>query len=597
MKKTFYLLFTVAGLFILLTSELMYSTGSPGGKTGSPGDGGTTCTQCHGGTATPQDGWITSTIPVEGYEPGQTYSITATGTHDGVVKFGFELTAEDMNADKTGALIVTNASQNQLVNGNNSITHSAGGTAPSGNTKSWTFDWTAPAEGTGDVTFYGAFNAANGNGNNQGDVIYTSTLSVPEATVAQSGITVSLTGMTPHVGQLLEARLIDKSNYMEVERLAVDPIPSADFEISFANTEDGKSYWVDFYADHNDNGWYDGIPTDHAWRLTVNDVMGPKNVSFAHNVNFSEINFKHMYKLEFAGMSPHLGQKLEVRLVEMTSMREAGRVKVDAIPSDEFDVFLPFINTGETYYVDFYADHNGNGVYDAPPTDHAWRMELTDVEGDEDDEFIHNTNFTDIGWSYRLTLNATGMNPHLGQLFELRLVNQATLAEAGRMRLDSIVLADFAASAIGLELGEDYFVDFYADHSGNGMYDPPPTDHAWRLELNDVAGDSELDFAHNTNFTDIGWPLTGINENILAQQVQVYPNPVNDQFTLNIDTDAYGLEEMSIYNASGILVNRAAVVSGSREMKVDISNLNSGIYYLTVKLDNGSMISKSVIKL
>jgi hypothetical protein len=575
----------------------MYSTGSPGGKTGSPGDGGTTCTQCHSGTATAQDGWITSTIPVEGYEPGQTYSITATGTHDGVVKFGFELTAEDMNDDKTGTLMVTNASQNQLVNGNNSITHTAGGTAPSGNTKSWTFDWTAPVEGTGDVTFYGAFNAANGNGNNQGDVIYTSTLSVPEATVAQAGITVSLTGMTPHVGQLLEARLIDKSNHMEVERLAVDEIPAADFEISFANTEDGKSYWIDFYADHNDNGWYDGVPTDHAWRITVNDMMGPKTVSFAHNVNFSEINFKHMYKLEFKGMTPHIGQKLEVRLVEMTSMMEAGRVTVDAIPSEEFDVFLPFIATGETYYVDFYADHNSNGVYDAPPTDHAWRMELTDVEGDEDDEFIHNTNFTDIGWSYRLTLNATGMNPHLGQLFELRLVNQATLAEAGRMRLDSIVLADFAASAIGLELGEDYFVDFYADHNGNGMYDPPPTDHAWRLELNDVAGDSELDFAHNTNFTDIGWPLTGINESILAKQVQVYPNPVNDQFTLNIDTDAFGLEEMSIFSASGLLVNRAAVVSGSREMKVDISNLNRGIYYLTIQLDNGSMISKSIIKL
>ena len=178
MKKTMYLLFTVAGLFFLLTSELMYSSGSPGGKSGSPGDGGATCTQCHGGTATPQSGWITSTIPVEGYEPGQTYSITATGTHAGVGKFGFELTSEDMAANKVGTLTVTNTVENQLVNGNNSITHKSAGTTPNGDTKSWTFDWTAPAAGTGDVTFYSAFNAANGNGNNQGDVIYTSTLAV-----------------------------------------------------------------------------------------------------------------------------------------------------------------------------------------------------------------------------------------------------------------------------------------------------------------------------------------------------------------------------------------------------------------------------------
>lgn len=118
MKKIFYLLSAVAGLFILLTSELEYSSGSPGGKSGSPGDGGNTCTQCHGGAATMQEGWITSTIPSEGYVPGENYTITATGTHAGVVKFGFEVTSEDMNDAKMGTLIVTNSTENKLTNGN-----------------------------------------------------------------------------------------------------------------------------------------------------------------------------------------------------------------------------------------------------------------------------------------------------------------------------------------------------------------------------------------------------------------------------------------------------------------------------------------------
>ncbi len=597
MKKAIYLLFTVAGLFFLLTSELMYSSGSPGGKTGSPGDGGTTCTQCHSGTATAQAGWITSDIPADGYEPGQTYTITATGTHPGVGKFGFELTSEDAGASKVGTLVVTNATETMLINSNNAITHKNAGTTPTGDSKSWSFDWTAPAAGTGEVTFYAAFNAANGNGNNQGDVIYTSTLPVAESSGVQTGITVNLTGMTPHVGQLMEARLIDKENLTEVERLALDEVPGPDFDISFSNTEDGKSYWIDFYADHNDNGWYDGIPTDHAWRLTVNDFMGFSAVDFQHNLNFSEINFKHMYTLEFSGMTPHIGQKLEVRLVDMATMKEAGRAKVDAIPSAEFDVHMPFISTGETYYVDFWADHNGNGVYDAPPADHAWRLELTDVEGDEDDEFIHNTNFTDIGWEYRFTLHAMGMTPHLGQLFELRLVNQATMQEAGRMRLDSIVLVDYDALAIGLELGEDYFVDFYADHNGNGVYDPPPADHAWRLELNGVAGDSELDFTHNTNFTDIQWPLTGIRENILASQVHVYPNPVTDKFTLRAELDDLRVTEASLYSSTGRMVSNFTVRGGTQNASVDMSDAIPGIYYLSLKLDNGLVISKTIIKL
>ncbi len=187
MKKLLYILSLTGAMFILLTSELNYSTGSPGGRTGSPGDGGNTCTECHGGTANFQEGWITSNIPVDGYTPGETYTITATGSHSGVGKFGFEITSEDEAAQKVGTIIVTNADENQLVNGNTSITHKSAGTMPSGNSKTWMFDWTAPAEGTGNVTFYGAFNAANGNGNNTGDVIYTSSLAVPEASSSTTG--------------------------------------------------------------------------------------------------------------------------------------------------------------------------------------------------------------------------------------------------------------------------------------------------------------------------------------------------------------------------------------------------------------------------
>lgn len=166
--------------FVLLTSELKSGSGSIGGKTGSPGDG-VTCTQCHGGSANPQAGWISSNIPSGGYIPGQTYTITATGTHTGVGLFGFEVTAENSTANKTGTFVVTNSIETQLTGNGNSITHTSGGTQVSGNSRSWTFDWIAPAAGTGTVGFYGAFNAANGNGSNSGDVIYTSNLFATES--------------------------------------------------------------------------------------------------------------------------------------------------------------------------------------------------------------------------------------------------------------------------------------------------------------------------------------------------------------------------------------------------------------------------------
>lgn len=95
--------------------------------------------------------WITSTIPQTGYIPGETYTITTTGVYSGVAKFGFELTAED-GYSKVGSFTITNAAGTKLTNSNNAVTHTSAGSTPSGDETSWSFDWTAPSEGTGDVT-------------------------------------------------------------------------------------------------------------------------------------------------------------------------------------------------------------------------------------------------------------------------------------------------------------------------------------------------------------------------------------------------------------------------------------------------------------
>jgi hypothetical protein len=140
--------------------------------TGSPGDGNANCTQCHSGTPNSVNDWITSDVPSSGYVPGQTYTITTTGTHSGVGKFGFELTSEDESGNKVGSIVVTNDTETQLTNGGLAITHTSQGNIPSGDTKSWSCDWIAPIDVDGPVTFFASINAADGNGTGTGDVIY-----------------------------------------------------------------------------------------------------------------------------------------------------------------------------------------------------------------------------------------------------------------------------------------------------------------------------------------------------------------------------------------------------------------------------------------
>ena len=158
--------------------------GSPGAKTNSPADGNN-CTGCHNGNINTGPGGIsiTSNIPSTGYIPGETYMITTTINENGSNLFGFEITAEGGSgiSPKIGTWIITEPNMTKKVNADGAITHTSSGVSGSNN-KSWSAEWTAPSWGmsTGIVTFYAAGVAANGNGNNAGDNVYTTEYLVNE---------------------------------------------------------------------------------------------------------------------------------------------------------------------------------------------------------------------------------------------------------------------------------------------------------------------------------------------------------------------------------------------------------------------------------
>jgi Secretion system C-terminal sorting domain/Reeler domain len=186
MKKTFTLItlaFTTALILIQSTGNQAISnqSGAPAAHTGSPADN-QTCSKsgCHSGGATASPTQIiTSNVPAGGYVPGQVYSITATMTQSGLSKFGFQISPQSSTGQLVGALSLTNATNTKIVS-TKYVTHTLAGTSAPGGTKTWSFNWTAPAAGTGDVTFYGAFNFTNSSNSASGDIIRTNTLTITE---------------------------------------------------------------------------------------------------------------------------------------------------------------------------------------------------------------------------------------------------------------------------------------------------------------------------------------------------------------------------------------------------------------------------------
>ncbi len=165
---------------------MAYSGGPPAGYAGN---NGSYCTQCHSSFGLNSgDGMLDLTQMTE-YTPGETYTMEVMLSDQGQNRWGFQVAAEDGGGSFAGMFAITDPTNTQL-NSSNYVNHTSAGTNagdPSGNM--WTFDWTAPAAGTGPVTFYVAGNAANNNFSSSGDYIYAIEMTVDEAAPALYGLT------------------------------------------------------------------------------------------------------------------------------------------------------------------------------------------------------------------------------------------------------------------------------------------------------------------------------------------------------------------------------------------------------------------------
>ncbi|MEN9521814.1 MAG: hypothetical protein RL065_191 [Bacteroidota bacterium] len=187
------------GQFNLAVSD---SNGASMPASGDPASSGATCNQsgCHTGgpsfTPTPDAIVIkdaTNTNVVTSYNPGTAYKVNVKLTSPSTTG-GFQLTVEDAANAHQGTL--TAGSDTRLRPNANFITHkfSAMGAA----TKTWTFDWTAPAASSGTLTFYAALNKADGNGGTGFDTIGKTSVILTDATTGINNVVSNALFVSPN---------------------------------------------------------------------------------------------------------------------------------------------------------------------------------------------------------------------------------------------------------------------------------------------------------------------------------------------------------------------------------------------------------------
>ncbi|MCA9757213.1 MAG: hypothetical protein KDA27_15515 [Candidatus Eisenbacteria bacterium] len=192
----------------LVPTALLANSGGPiDGRAGDP-PAFQTCKDaaCHNSfDLNSGDGSLTINGLPAGYEPGTVYTLEVMIADPGQSRWGFEATVIDAAGDQAGDLAPVDPSLVQVSQGSGNardyIKHRSAGTFPGqADGASWQVEWTAPMAGSGTASFYLAGNAANNNGSNAGDYIYTFSADIPEGDtssidptqLAQNGVQLSV---------------------------------------------------------------------------------------------------------------------------------------------------------------------------------------------------------------------------------------------------------------------------------------------------------------------------------------------------------------------------------------------------------------------
>lgn len=183
---------------------------------------------------------------------------------------------------------------------------------------------------------------------------------------------VNIRGMTPHVKQRFEYRVVDNANVIQSRGFIV-PLggPAATFFVQGAVPKQNGPFRFDFFADNDNSGAYDPRPDtrlDHSWRLPLDDKalddVGAYVITFDHNTSFTNLNtptppteFGKPALVHLRRMEAFQGRRVEVRVGDASTKRVVAMYRVPVITTPEVEVLVPgMIEADVTYNVEIYTD-------------------------------------------------------------------------------------------------------------------------------------------------------------------------------------------------------------------------------------------------
>jgi len=96
---------------------------------------------------------------------------------------------------------------------------------------------------------------------------------------------------------------------------------------------------------------------------------------------------------------------------------------------------------------------------------------------------------------------------------------------------------------------------------------------------------------HDTGLLDC---VLGLDDNDITNSVVLYPNPAANEFTVNFGASITSDVDITVSNSLGQTIQK--LTTSTTQTTVDVSNYNTGIYFVTFKTDTQSTTKKLIVK-
>ena len=118
------------------------------------------------------------------------------------------------------------------------------------------------------------------------------------------------------------------------------------------------------------------------------------------------------------------------------------------------------------------------------------------------------------------------------------------------------------------------------------------------FEITYVAVDSAGNQSTETRYVNVQQPPTGIDaESVDKQSLEVFPNPTEGRFSVNVKLDAAKHGKLVIQNSLGKTIevlNRGTISSGSYQ--ADLNNSKAGIYFIKLQSEDSTIVKRIVLQ-